>query len=45
MNFFTYKIDNITQKIITMQPSITAPHQSRISVVVSLRKHLSNLLL
>ncbi|XP_077094295.1 uncharacterized protein LOC143746358 [Siphateles boraxobius] len=27
MNFFTYKIDNIRDKIITMQPSTTASHQ------------------
>ena len=27
MNFFTYKIDNIRDKIITMQPSTTESHQ------------------
>ena len=28
MNFFTYKIDNIRDKIITMQPSTTVSHQA-----------------
>jgi len=28
MNFFTYKIDNIREKIISMQPSTTASHQT-----------------
>jgi len=27
MNFFTYKIDNIREKIINMQPSTTVSHQ------------------
>ena len=28
MNFFTYKIDNIREKIITMQPSTIVSHQA-----------------
>jgi len=28
MNFFTYKNDNIRDKIITMQPSTTVSHQA-----------------
>ena len=28
MNFFTHKIDNIREKIITMQPSTTVSHQA-----------------
>jgi len=28
MNFFTYKIDNIRAKIITMQPPTTVLHQA-----------------
>jgi len=28
MNFFTYKIDNIREKIINMQPSTTVSHQT-----------------
>jgi len=28
MNFFIYKIDNIREKIITMQPPTTVSHQT-----------------